>query len=149
MTAPESQRFWRHVDKTASCWLWTASQTRNGYGVFSVTRSTRRFNIRAHRWAYENAVGPIGNLFVCHKCDTRNCVNPDHLFLGTAADNARDAASKNRMYRGGAGTPWTRRLTHCKRGHALDGANLSKYAKRRVCLPCMRFKQSQRKKEKP
>ena len=50
----------------------------------------------AHRMAYRLYVGEPGDLFVCHHCDTPLCVNPDHLFLGTATDNIRDAMRKGR-----------------------------------------------------
>ena len=55
----------------------------------------------AHRLMFELTRGPIGpRLFVLHSCDTRACVNPDHLHLGTAADNAREAGERQRMPRG-------------------------------------------------
>lgn len=85
------ERFMRHVSITNSCWLWTGQINRDGYGVFSPG------NKRAHRMSYQLFNGPVDtNFFVLHKCDVRNCVNPAHLFLGTAADNVRDKILKNR-----------------------------------------------------
>lgn len=87
-------RFWAKVKKTDSCWLWTGSTCKNGYGRF---RYQGRLN-QAHRLSYAWAVGPIPDgLFVCHKCDTPSCVNPNHLFTGTNADNMKDAHSKGRL----------------------------------------------------
>ena len=90
-----AERFWAFVEQTNGCWLWTGALYRSGYGQFAVKRSTPR---PAHRVAWTLTRGEIpAGLMVLHKCDTRHCVRPVHLFLGTAKDNARDMASKGRQ----------------------------------------------------
>lgn len=73
------------------CWRWRGGLTQSGYGM------ERR--ARAHRVYYERFVGPIDppDLCVLHRCDVRDCVNPEHLFLGDRGDNARDMVRKGRM----------------------------------------------------
>jgi hypothetical protein len=90
------ERFWPRAQKTASCWLWQRG-LRNGYGSFYLNGKSQL----AHRVAYELAYGPIQDgQQVCHKCDVKRCVRPDHLFLGTALDNVRDRVKKARSASG-------------------------------------------------
>jgi hypothetical protein len=90
-------RFFSKVEKTDSCWIWKAKARCNGYGLFKINQR----NIPAHRISYQIHNGDFDfNLHVLHKCDIRNCVNPDHLFLGTNKDNVDDKVSKDRQAKG-------------------------------------------------
>ena len=85
--------FWQRVRKTESCWLWTGP-TNGRYG-----RIGRR--TYTHRYVYEATYGPIPEgMFVLHNCDTPLCVRPDHLRLGTAKENSRDAMNRGRIAKG-------------------------------------------------
>lgn len=98
--ATQAERFWSKVDVRGDddCWAWQASHDKNGYGKFRVGL---RGSVRAQRVAWGLTYGPIpSGLLVCHHCDNPECCNPNHLFLGTNADNAADMVAKGRSARG-------------------------------------------------
>ena len=79
------------------CWVWTGSKSSRGYGWFKDNRVVPSKNVNVHRIAWELWRGPIPRGYlICHKCDNPPCINPDHLFAGTAADNTRDSWQKGR-----------------------------------------------------
>jgi hypothetical protein len=102
--ATMEERFWRFVTKTDGCWLWRASsRNENGYGVLGRTGRGTGF-VKAHRFSWELHRGPIPvGLLVLHACDVPSCVNPDHLSLGTHADNSADCRRKWRTKHGDYG----------------------------------------------
>lgn len=91
---PLQERFWAKVRKGDDCWEWTAAIADTGYGIITIVDGNSG---AAHRLSYEFHFGPIPDgLCVMHKCDNRKCVRPDHLMLGTTADNNRDMTEKGR-----------------------------------------------------
>lgn len=93
------ERFERRHRKDGEdgCWLWTAATDKDGYGIFGSSYDGQTFK-RAHRysWVAHNDQSIPKGMFVCHKCDVPGCVNPEHLFLGTVADNHEDMDRKGR-----------------------------------------------------
>lgn len=112
----------------SGCWLWEGADSK-GYG-------SHRHRL-VHRLAWEEANGPIPTgLFVCHHCDVKLCCNPQHLFLGTAKDNAQDHYDKGRGYQAS--------ITHCPKGHEYTPENTAIQADgKRRCRACYRIKHNE------
>lgn len=119
-----TERFWAKVEPGDSCWLWAAAKNVHGYGVFRVADGRNQL---AHRFAYEQVVGPIADgMFLDHLCRNPACVNPSHLEQVTNQENMR---------RGILGVL----TTHCPQGHPYDEANTAYYRPgRRTCRTCCR-----------
>lgn len=100
MNQQQLDRFMGFVspEPNSGCWLWTGSLTKSGgYGQISIDRKPHR----AHRVSYEHFYcTDASEKVICHKCDVSSCVNPDHLFSGTHADNVQDKVKKGRQSRG-------------------------------------------------
>lgn len=98
---PTAERFWAKVQKTDGCWLWTAKRDADGYGRFwdgTYMPSGHGRMVGAHQFSHAIATGiERGGLCVLHRCDNPPCVNPDHLYLGTVADNSRDMIARGRQ----------------------------------------------------
>lgn len=114
----EEERLKRFHDRyipepNSGCWLWIGGISTTGYGAFhngNKTESAHRFSWKIHKGEI------VKEEMVLHKCDTRACVNPYHLFLGDHGINMRDCVSKGRHPK--------KKSSFCKRGHALVADNL-------------------------
>jgi hypothetical protein len=131
-TAEEKDRarFWGYVVKGDGCWEWRNRLSRR-YGRFAIGRRSAA----AHRLSYVWAYGAFDEiLLVCHRCDNPRCVRPDHLFLGTNADNMHDMKAKGRA-RGPK-----RGVRFCNSGHEFTPENTYIYPKsgNRACRECTR-----------
>lgn len=92
----DAERFMTKIEMVTEtgCWIWLGGVFNNGYPRFKA----RGRDWRAHRWSYSTFVGPIPDgMNVCHRCDEPLCVNPQHLWLGTHADNHKDRNMKGRQ----------------------------------------------------
>lgn len=116
------EKFWDHVDKNGPvpehcpelgpCWIWTGKTRKDwgAYGIIEEVRDGKAKWYRSHRVSWEIHFGPIPDgKSVLHKCDNSNCPRPDHLFLGTRAENMADKMAKGRYVSGMKGKHQTER----------------------------------------
>jgi hypothetical protein len=123
---PEADRFWAKVNKTETCWLWTAARDRKGYGHFGLTS---RKTVLAHRYAYQALVGEIPQgLELDHLCRNPPCINPAHLEPVTSRINALRGFGQGGL---------NARKTHCPQGHEYDTENTGRDRNgNRYCRTC-------------
>lgn len=96
-------------DPNSGCWIWFKACGGGGYGELVINGVMHW----AHRLSYETFVGPIpAGCVVRHKCDTKCCINPDHLVVGSGRDNCADMARRNRGRRGAGKFPYGVRPNH-------------------------------------
>lgn len=121
------ERFWSKVNKTATCWNWTAKHNGNGYGQFKFQGKY----VYAYRYSYELVKGPIPKgLTIDHLCRNHYCVNPDHLEAVTSDENNRRSPFTV--------TSINRAKTHCNNGHEFTKENTYIYlaSGKRACNIC-------------
>lgn len=130
--------FWDFVWRDPSlidCWIWTGVRHQRGYGVVRMNgKSVRAPRLSLMLFRFEGREIP-SEMQVLHTCDNPSCVNPEHLFLGTHADNMADKKAKNRQSRTGNGF---NRKTHCPKGHPYNEENTIHWKTYRYCRICSR-----------
>ena len=133
-------RFWAKVQKTESCWLWTASLNTSGYGLFRNRQKLRPTEV-SHRLSYLALVGSIpDDLTLDHLCRNRRCVNPDHLEPVTLEENLKRGVSPSAL---------NARRGNCVNGHEFSPENTrydqykTRKNPRRACRTCNRERSKQ------
>lgn len=142
LVAESNARFWSKVEKTETCWLWTAA-TAHGYGRFRIGSPRGKWlgMVMSHRFAYLSLRGPIPDgLDIDHLCRVRRCVNPDHMEYVTHKVNCQ---------RGVGASAINLRKTHCSFGHEYSGSNLRiTPAGRRSCRKCHVYYETRRRRRR-
>lgn len=116
--------FWSKVDAGGDCWEWISS-TYRGYGIFRVWKQA---TFRAHRYAWEQLIGPIPDgLHLDHLCRNKRCVNPDHLEPVTPRVNTQRSLLVQRA---------AEKSTRCRRGHPYEGNQYTRRSGERECTAC-------------
>lgn len=132
------ERFWEKVTISDGCWGWTGAKTQ-GYGVITLGARSEG-SIRAHRLSYILHKGEIpAGMLVLHQCDNPECTNPDHLEVGTCADNMRHVSERKRNPRS--------HNTHCLRGHEFTPENTISRGGGRECRTCKNESKKKRHRE--
>ena len=119
---PITARFWRYVEKTDTCWLWTGYRNNKGYGLITIgsTAAGTRRMVLAHRLAYELQVGPIPEgALICHHCDVRACVYPEHLYAGSEHENHLDMYGRSQRTTTVRGAKHGRSVLDQERAHEI------------------------------
>lgn len=121
---PLGERFWEKVNKTETCWIWTACKIPYGYGQIRINKKT----YLAHRVSYELTNGPIPEgMYIDHICHTPSCVRPDHLRVVTQKQNMENLCGAKRTSKTGirgvswdkAKKKWTARVVHNRKTYVL------------------------------
>lgn len=130
-----AQFFWLRVVKGDGddCWQWTGRTDPNGYGDIQLYRNAPHQLAHRVSWELHNGQIPAG-LSVLHHCDNPPCARPDHLFVGTQADNLADASRKGRL--NVEGKAWKKHRECCPQGHPFDEANTYHRGAVRFCRAC-------------
>ena len=133
------------INPTTGCLEWNGARSHNGYGISYRNGRTGVVS----RFVYEllNQVSLLKTTDVCHTCDNRSCINPNHLWLGTRLDNMKDMMQKKGHHK------CRTKLTHCKRGHLFNEENTKRYVNAlgssvRGCRACSRYTERIRKSRK-
>lgn len=139
------------VDPKTGCWTWIGAKNRKGYGTMFVGPKRGSTGLATHvSLTLAGRPRPSEKHHALHRCDTPSCVNPEHLWWGTHADNMADANNKGRLNIDGFKTSWsrglgTRQKDRCLRGHELSGQNLYVSPQgKRLCSACQKIRDSRR-----
>jgi hypothetical protein len=139
ITPAQAETFWAYVERSNSCWNWTASCDSKGYGQYAIGtyKPNSRRNARAHQVSYALTIGEVPeNMVIDHLCRNRTCVNPAHMEVVTNKDNILRGVSPSSKHA---------IKTHCPYGHPYNDSNTRLNAGSRVCRTCHRQREALRK----